>query len=88
MQSSPLRKGKNMSKWDIFVTIGLEFCGRMEDKKWGVTDDGKFFLNIGEEIFVYDSLDDALLDWLETLEESNDFDWSSAIDYIKLNCHA
>lgn len=75
-----------LTKWKIFCELGYEFCGLPQNNMWGVTDEGKFFLNNGEEIFLYDSLDDALLDWMETLTENDNQDWATAIEYIKTNC--
>jgi hypothetical protein len=54
-------------------------------------ENGKYVLNNYREEFVYESLDAALIDWLPTLEGSNEDDptmWTEEIRFIKDICVA
>lgn len=46
-------------------------------------ENGKYILNNGLESFVYENVEDGLIDWLATLEEDIDTDWSKEIEFIK-----
>ena len=53
---------------------------------------GTYRIDNGETIFSYDSVDAALVDWLETLKQHDkaldEPIWSDAISYICANCCA
>ena len=46
-------------------------------------EDGKYIIDNGEKLFVYDNVQEGLIDWLGTLEEDDCMDWSKEIELIK-----
>lgn len=45
--------------------------------------DKRYIINNDLEEFVYDSVDEGLKDWLDTLKVDIDTDWSKEIEFIE-----
>ena len=54
---------------------------------WQSEDTGKFLIDNGDKVFVYDSIEELLLDWEATLVEADaatgGTDWKDVIAYIQ-----